>query len=273
MQFPLMIPHHDGAGVIDAVGDRRLSHRIGERVWVYFAARDRPQGTAAQFTVVPARQAVPLAAAQTFDQGASLGIPWITAHRATSRAGALRGRLVVVMGAAGAVGFYAVQIARARGAEVVGVVRTSEGVSRAQRAGAHHVLTSFTDDVGEALRAATGDRRADILIDSSLAHNVNHYSSLLRNGSTAVVYGTGGEAARLPSAWALRAELCLRFVYVFECSMQAIQGAISDLQHWSESLGVRHLPLRRYALEDIADAHDDVALGPSGWHRILRIPQ
>jgi NADPH:quinone reductase len=101
MAFPRVIAHGDGAGVIDAVGDAVDRSRFGERVWVYLAQSYRPFGTAAEYTVVPARHAVPLPASVAFEQAAGLGIPGITAHRAIFADGPVAGQNVVVTGAVG----------------------------------------------------------------------------------------------------------------------------------------------------------------------------
>src|SRR5262249_48765176 len=140
MPYPRVIPHSDGAGVIDAVGDGVSVSREGERVWCFGAQSYRPFGTAAEYVVVPAEQAVPLSDGGSFEQGACLGIAGITAHRAVRAAGVVEGRVVLVQGGAGAVGQCAVALARQAGASVVATVRSQRDVAVAQRAGAHHVV-------------------------------------------------------------------------------------------------------------------------------------
>lgn len=118
MPFPRIIPHSDGAGTIDAVGKGVSEEWIGRRVWRYGAQTYRPFGTAAEYTVVPLEQAVPLPEAVSFEQGACLGIPVITAHRAVHVAGSVQGKIVLVQGGAGAVGATAVQLAYRAGARL-----------------------------------------------------------------------------------------------------------------------------------------------------------
>src|SRR6201981_3389862 len=124
MPYPRVIPHSDGAGTVDAVGADVSLEWIGRRVWCYAAQSYRPFGTAAEYTVVPMQQAVPLPETVPFEQGAGLGIPRITAHRAVHVAGAVGGRTVLVQGGAGAVGACAVQLAHRAGARVIATCRT-----------------------------------------------------------------------------------------------------------------------------------------------------
>src|SRR3954463_16501020 len=140
MPFPRVIPHSDGAGVIDRVGEGVSASRLGERVWCFGAQSYRPFGTAGEDVAVPADQAVPLPDGVSFEQGACLGIPGITAHRAVHVAGAPGGRVVLVQGGAGAVGQCAVALARQAGALVIATVRSAADRNVAQRAGVHYVI-------------------------------------------------------------------------------------------------------------------------------------
>ena len=133
LDAPFLVPNQDGAGTIDAVGDGVDEARLGERVWLYFAAWQRRWGTAAQFSVVPAEQAVPLPASASFDLGASLGIPAVTAHRCLLADGPIEGATVLVAGGAGAVGHAAVELARWAGARVVATVSGDEKGRLAER--------------------------------------------------------------------------------------------------------------------------------------------
>src|SRR5258708_17766936 len=140
MPFPRVVPHSDGAGVIEEVGDQVPSSRIGERVWCFGAQSYRPFGTAAEFVVVPAEQAIPLGDGISFEQGAGLGIPRITAHRAVDVASLVHGHAVLVQGGAGAVGQCAVALARHAAVFVISSVRSEGDVATARRAGAHQVV-------------------------------------------------------------------------------------------------------------------------------------
>ena len=140
MLFPRVIPHSDGAGIVDRVASDVSPELLGQRVWCYGAQSYRPFGTAAELTVVPQTHVALLPANASFEQGACLGIPGITAHRAVNVAGSVRGKTVLVQGASGSVGMCAVQLARYGGATVIGNVRTAADEAIARRAGAHEVL-------------------------------------------------------------------------------------------------------------------------------------
>ena len=126
MGFPRIIPHQDGAGVIDRVGPGVPASRLGERVWVYIVQWQRPFGTAAEYVCVPAPRAITLPANLTFAEGACLGIPGVTAHRCLFADGPIEGQTVLVTGGAGAVGHYAVQLAKWSGARVITTVSSGE---------------------------------------------------------------------------------------------------------------------------------------------------
>src|SRR5262245_44383783 len=140
MPYPRVVPHSDGAGVVDLVGNGVSTEWVGRSVWCYGAQSYRPFGTAAELTVVPVDQAVPLPANVSPDQGACLGIPGITAHRAVHVGGPVSGRTVLVQGAAGSVGLCAVQLARFAGARVIGTVMSPPEEEIARSAGAHEVI-------------------------------------------------------------------------------------------------------------------------------------
>src|SRR5260370_7984873 len=137
MPFPRVIPHSDGAGTIDRIGQGVARPRIGERVWCYGAQSYRAFGTAAEYVVVPSSQAVPLPDGVPFEQGACLGIPGITAHRAVHATGPVAGRTLLVQGGAGAVGACAVGLPRLAGARLLATVRSSPHAALARAAGAH----------------------------------------------------------------------------------------------------------------------------------------
>lgn len=140
MPYPRVIPHSDGAGQVDEIGGDVPSDWLGQPVWCFGAQSYRPFGTAAEFTVVPVGQIALLPKGVSMDQGACLGIPGITAHRAVHVAGDVMGRTVLVQGAAGSVGLCAVQFARYAGAQVIGTIRSSSDEETAKKAGAHKVV-------------------------------------------------------------------------------------------------------------------------------------
>src|SRR6516164_3962080 len=147
------IPHQDGAGIIEAVGAGVNPGRVGERVWLWLAAAGRRWGTAAEWTTVPARQAVPLPDGASFDLGASLGVPAMTAHYCLFSDGPVAGKTVLVAGGAGAVGHFVIELAKRAGARVITTVSSAEKATLAEKAGADLVVNNRTADAAEQIRA------------------------------------------------------------------------------------------------------------------------
>ncbi len=168
--LPLVIPHSDGAGVIDKVGEGVSTDRLGERVWVFNGQWNRQHGTAAEFIVLPAQQAVPLPAATSFEEGACLGIPALTAWVAVHHANCSTHTRVLVQGGAGAVGRYAIQFARLRGAFVLATVSSEEKAAYAKSAGADQVINYRTEDVAAQVKALTEDHGVDAVIEVNFFH-------------------------------------------------------------------------------------------------------
>ncbi len=169
--FPRVIPHSDGAGVIDDVGAGVSRSRIGERVWVWNGQWKRPFGTAADFIALPAAQAVPLPEKVSFEAGACLGIPAMTAAHAVALAGIGRGTIVFVSGGAGAVSQYAIQFAKWKGATVVTTVSSTEKAAAAREAGADHMVNYQRENVGERVAEITGKQGVDVVIELDLTAN------------------------------------------------------------------------------------------------------
>src|SRR5882757_2288822 len=153
--FPRVIPHSDGAGEIDAVGEGVAQSRIGERVWTWNGQWKRPFGTAAEYITLPGIQAVKLPDAISFEAGACLGIPALTAWHAIDIAGTTKGTTLLIAGGAGAVAHYAIQFAKARGATVITTVSSLEKAKVARDAGADHTIDYKKENVGERVAALT----------------------------------------------------------------------------------------------------------------------
>ncbi len=200
MPFPRVIPHSDGAGVIDEVGDQVSSSRIGDRVWCFGAQSYRPFGTAAEYVVVPAEQAISLPDGVSFEQGACLGIPGITAHRAVHVAGSVHGRAVLVQGGAGAVGQCAIGLARHAGALVIATVRSDRDVAVSQRAGAHHVVDTSglgAAEIVELVHTQAPDG-IDHIVEVAFHANISVDEKLLRLGGSVATYATGDPTPAVP---------------------------------------------------------------------------
>jgi NADPH2:quinone reductase len=200
MPFPRVIPHSDGAGVIDRVGEGVPASLVGQRAWCYGAQSYRPFGTAAEYVVVPSAQAVPLPGGVSFEQGACLGIPGITAHRCVQIAGPVAGRVVLIQGGAGAVGVCAVQLARRAGARVIATVRSSYDEEAASRAGAHAVTR--TDGVSAAevvdrIRALAPEG-VNHVVEVAFDENIAADTELLAVGGSLATYATGNPRPSVP---------------------------------------------------------------------------
>lgn len=258
MPFPYVIPHQDGAGVIDAVGAGVDAARIGERVWVHEATLGRFNGTAAHWTVVPAHKAVPLPAGADFDAGACMGIPAMTAHRCVMADGPVAGKVVLVQGGAGAVGYYAVQIAALEGATVIATVSRPEQADRAREAGAHHVIDRRTEDVAARVRAITGaDAGLDRVVEVAFGQNLATDVALLKAGGVIASYASDAVPEPAIPFWPmLQKDLTARFVLVYAMSRQAHDDAARWITDALARGALRHQVFRTFALDEIAAAHE-----------------
>jgi NADPH2:quinone reductase len=200
MPYPRVIPHSDGAGTIDAVGERIPPEWIGRRVWCYGAQSYRPFGTAAEYTVVPLGQAVPLPETVALEQGACLGIPGITAYRAVSVAAPVEGKTVLVQGGAGAVGACAVQLAHRMGARVIATCRSESDTQTALKAGANEVLLTGERLTERIKELAPGG--IDHVVEVAFAANIKTDIAVLAQGGSISTYATNAPAPELP-VWQL----------------------------------------------------------------------
>jgi len=196
MPYPRVIPHSDRAGIVDLVGEGVSDDWLGRRVWCYGAQSYRPFGTAAEYTVVSTALAAPLPDVVSFEQGACLGIPGITAHRAVHVAGAVEHRTVLVQGAAGAVGQCAVQLARRAGATVVATVRSSADEESASCAGAHHVVRVDAELIDRVRTLAP--RGVDHVIEVAFGANVTTDLEVLAVGGSIGTYATDADMPTIP---------------------------------------------------------------------------
>ena len=269
---PRIVPHSDGAGVIESVGDGVQPGRVGERVWIWNGQWKRPDGTAAEHIVVPQNQAVPLDDAIGFDIGACLGIPALTAMHAVRLHGDLSGRTLLVTGAASSVGHYVVQMAKLRGAVVIGTASRTRA-AHAKAAGADHVIDYLREDVAERVRDLTGGKGADAIVDMDLSST----APLLAHGVLAmhgkhVCYGSNVAADVAVSFPAmLWGSLTLQVFVVYELRPEERQAAIDDLQALLSAGSLRHSIGARFALDDIAAAHEAVEGGKVTGNVILDI--
>jgi NADPH2:quinone reductase len=268
-QFPEVTPHLDGAGVIDAAGEGVDQRRVGQRVWLFMAAAGRPSGTAAEFTVVPADRAVPLPDEASFDVGASLGVPALTAHRALTvaedgprrlRPGALDGRVVLAAGGAGAVGHAVIQLARWAGATVISTVSSPHKARLATAAGAHHVINYREGDPAAGIRQLAPDG-VDIVAEVALGANLALDLAVLRTRGTISTYANdGGQPAELNVLQNMVLNTRFQFLILYTAGPDARAAAVADVaaavRDGALPVGEEHgLPLLRFPLDRTPDAH------------------
>ena len=261
MPFPRIIPHSDGAGTIDAVGPGVPAQRIGERVWLWNGQWKRPWGTAAEYITLPAAQAVRLHDGVDWAEAACLGIPALTAWQAVRLAGSEPGRTLLIMGAAGAVGHYAVQFARARGARVIGTVSSEAKAAHARAAGADDVIDRHKEDLAQRVSELTHGLGADAVVEVDVAANARLLPGVLRPPGTAVVYGTGQPEVTIPGGWMLFSSITLQFMLVYELNPADRAAALAGLQSMMKHGILQHAVGLRLPLSQIADAHGAVESG------------
>jgi NADPH2:quinone reductase len=196
MSYPRVIPHSDGSGTVDAVGEGVSREWIGRRVWCYGAQSYRPFGTAAEYTVVPLKQVVHLPEMVPLEQGACLGIPGVTAHRAVHVAGSVEGGTVLVQGGAGSVGACAVQLAHRAGAKVIATCRTESDREIALRAGADEVLLTG-EKLAERIRA-TAPNGVRHVVEVAFAANISTNAEVLAQGGSIAAYATNAPTPEIP---------------------------------------------------------------------------
>jgi NADPH:quinone reductase len=278
LAFPELVPNQDGAGMVDAAGDAVDASRIGERVWLWEAAWQRANGTAQEYVVLPERQAVRLPDDVSFDAGASLGIPALTAHRCltVSELGpsrlapvALAAQTVLVAGGAGAVGHAAIQLARWSGARVITTVSGDEKAKLARAAGAEHVVNYRSRDSLEQIRGLAPDG-VDVVVELAPAANAALDAAVLApNGTVAIYAGDGGGEFDLSVGELMARNLRYQLVLVYTVPPAAKDQAVMDVASAAAEGALpvgddAGLPLHRFPLERTADAHAAVEHGAVG---------
>lgn len=271
------VPNHDGAGRIVGVGNGVDTGLMHERVWVWEAAHQRPWGTAAQYTVVPAQQAVLLGPSAPYELGAALGIPFLTAHRCLTvgevmpdrlAPDSFAGRTVLVQGGAGAVGNAAIQLAAWADATVMATVSSQAKAQLAAAAGATHVINYKQQDVATEVRKLV-PRGVDAVVEVSVTNVATDASVLAMHGCVALYAGTAGDEVRVPLRPMMAINARWQFVLLYTVPAAAKAIAIEDVAAAvvDEAIAVGDeagLPIHRFPLERTADAHAAVEAGAVG---------
>ena len=264
------IPHHDGAGVIDAVGEGVDPGRTGQRAWVMMAAAGSPWGTAAEWTVVPQEQALPLPDSASFELGASLGVPAVTAHRCLFADGPIEGKTVLVAGGAGAVGPYAIELAKRAGARVVTTVSGPQKAELAAKAGADLVVNYREPGAADEIRSFAGDAGVDRVVEVALGANQKLDLAVIGPDARIVCYAAEPTDPTLPVRAYMNANAVLRFVLLYGVPREALAEAARDITAAVTAGALTELPVTRFPLDQTAAAHDAVEAGAVG--KVLVIP-
>ncbi|MEJ8282213.1 NADPH:quinone reductase [Pseudonocardia spirodelae] len=263
------VPHQDGVGEIDAVGEGVDPSRIGQRVWTWLASPGgdggaplAEWGTCAEYTVVPDEQATVLPDGAPDDLGACLGVPAMTAYHCLFGDGSVAGSTVLVTGGAGAVGHYAVQLARWAGATVVSTVSGPEKAELARAAGAHHVVNYREGDPAAAILDAAGP--VDRIVEVSLAQNLAQDLAVLRTGGQVASYAATPQDPQLPVRALMGANAVLRFVLLYTVPRPVLAAAARGLVAAAGHGALTPLPVTRFGIDDVAAAHEAVEAGTTG---------
>src|SRR4051794_8889908 len=253
------VPNQDGAGVIHAVGEGVAESRLGERVWIYFAAWQRPWGTAAEYSVVPEEQAVTLPDAISFELGAALGIPAMTAHRCLFADGDID--RVLVAGGAGAVGREAIELARwARASEIIATVSSEEKAQIARDAGATRIVNYKDADAAEQLK----DAKVDRIVELSLGQNLELDLAAAGPHCSIVSYANEGGDPTIEVRKLMGPNINLRFVLVYTMPSEAIKQATEGITKALADGAITEPQFHRFSLDETAAAHDAVEQGATG---------
>jgi len=266
LQFPRVVPHNDGAGEIIQVGEGVDKARIGTRVWIYEAQRGRAFGTAAEFVVVPEKNTVALPENASFEIGAALGVPAMTAHRCLfadgeNSHGDIVGQAILITGGGGAVGNCAIQLAKWRGAIVIATASRPESLSAAREAGADEVINYKTEDVVARAREIA-PRGIDHIVDVSFGDNIESSAKLIRNGGVVASYSTENNfAPTIPFRALMSKNATLQLVLVYTMSAAAHAAAARDINLALEAGALRPRIAARFSLDETAAAHEAVESG------------
>jgi len=273
MAHPRIIPHQDGAGIIDAIGDGVSPDRLGERVWVFEAQSGRASGTAAEYVVVPASNAVPLPDNVPFEIGASLGIPALTAHRCLFADGDIKGKRVLIHGGAGVVGMAAILLAKWAGAWVATTVLSDSHLEIAKVAGADLVINLMREDVPSIIQAHTDHHGVDRIVDVNLKANLEIDMACLAQGGVISSYATGQatDEIELPLLKAMVGGCVFRFVYIYNVGADAKRIAIEAINACLASGVYNPKIAMQVPLEQIAAAHEALEAGTTVGKVLVRI--
>ena len=272
---PRIVPNSDGAGVIDAVGEGVSASRVGERVWTWNAQWQRPFGTSAEYVVLPSAQAVLMPDSLSFQAGACMGIPGLTALQAVRLVGEVRGQQVLVTGASSAVGHYITQMLVQAGAEVIGTVGNPAKAAHAQAAGAAHCLFYKTDDVVARVKELTGGRGVDAVIDMDFSTTAGWLAQgVLKPHGQLVCYGSNPPLDMSISFRPLLFNsIALKFFLVYDLQPADRVACLSQLNDMLARGVLQHTIGASFPLDHVVAAHETVEAGQTIGNVVLDIAQ
>ncbi len=257
-----VIPNSDGAGVIEAVGDGIDAARVGERVWVYQAQYGRRFGTAAEYVALDSSRAATLPDNTSFEIGACLGIPAMTAHRAVFADGEVAGQTILITGGAGRVGYYAIQWASQAGATVIASASNDADKAVCIDAGAHHVINHRSDNVADDALRASGGELIDRVVDVEFGANLPFTIDVLKIGGVIATYSsTQIPEPTLPFFTMMYKDLILRTIIVYAMPEAAKEHAIADIYKGLEASTLQHRIAKTVSLDDIVSSNEIIEQG------------
>ena len=268
----LVIPHSDGAGVVEAVGVDVSSQRIGERVWVYQAQYARRFGSAAEYLAIDASRAPVLPNNTSFETGACLGIPVMTSHRCVFVDGPVEGQTLLITGGAGRVGYYAIQWAKQAGARVIATASNDADRATCEAVGADIVVNHREANWGEAILSETDGEKIDHVVDVEFGANLPEVLKLIRTGGSIATYSsTQVKQPQLPFLQMMYLDLTLHMVIVYAIPEAAKQAAIADINEKLAHDELQHRIAHALEFDQMVRSHELIEQGGFGGSVVVRI--
>ena len=268
-----IIPHSDGAGEIVDVSDEKLRHRIGEKVWVYESQHNRRLGTAAEFICLPSHNAVRLPDGVSYDTGAMLGIPAMTAHRCVYNSEDIKERYVLITGGAGRVGYYCIQWAKKAGAIVIATSSNSEGEQECKKAGADIILGHPSETFKEEILDLTKGQKIEKIIDGDFGNNINYLLSVIKPNSSISTYASMTEKTPvIPFYQMMNLNVQMKMVFVYDMPNKAKQSAILDITKALKENKLLNRLDENYNLKDISQAHQKIENSKTSYGAVIVNP-
>jgi len=267
-----VIPNSDGAGEIIEVGENVSRDRIGERVWIYNGQFGRQEGTSAEFICIPENQAVILPENISYEEGAIMGIPAMTAHRCVLADGSVDGKTILVTGGAGRVGYYAIQWAKYFGAKVIATGSSKESKSHCKKAGADLVIGHPSQETTKEIIDFTNGNKVDRVIEGDFGVNLNHTLNVLKSNGIIATYSSVTDMnPTIPFMQMMFMDLTIRMVLVYIMTQEAKQQAIKDIIFMLNDGKLDNRISQIYTLEKSADAHNSIEKGGNLGSVIIKI--